>query len=174
MHKVNRRLEFLNSLLQEIDQPEVRVVTSAGSDLSHLAREVIIAKNTIATAEKSYDSAQVVVERLQNSLSVISANIESLEQTPAARALKAPVMVLFVPYTNTESMAEGERLFGCRFSIVVCRPIGRVGKVVKGETTAVHPLFGKPLRGQFVEAVFFNARSVTQELVHAGRSPLLF
>lgn len=174
LNKVNRRLEFLLSLRQEIDKPEVTVITSAGSDMAHLAREVIAAKTQIFSAGKRESSAEVKVAQLENSLSVISKNIAELEKTPAARAFDAPVMVLFVPYTNTDQVLEGEKLVGCRFTLVICSSVGTVGKAISGETTAVHPLFGKPLRGKFVEAEFFDARSVTQEIVHAKRAPLFF
>lgn len=174
LRRVDRRLEFLQSLLSEIDQPELRVITSAGSDLAHLAREVIEAKNRISTATKSRETVNKRITRLNNSDEVISANIASLESTPAARARFQPVMVLFVPYQNAASMEEGTELYNCLFSIVICSRVGQVGKPVEGETTAVHPLFSKPLRGNFVEAQFDNPDSVRKELMHAGRGPLWF
>lgn len=101
-------------------------------------------------------------------------NLASLRKTPAARALDQPVMVLFVPYTNTDRFTQDKPLFTCVGTIVVCRRVGTVGPEIKGETTAVHPLFGKPLRGTFVEANFDHAKSVTKELMHVGRAPLFF
>ena len=125
-------------------------------------------------AQKSMDSATARIKRLENSLELISANIASLEATPAARARTSPVMVLFVPYTNAENVRQGEPLFSCAFSIVVCSEVGQVGGQIDGETVSVHPLFGKPMRGTFIEAEFNDARSVTEELMHAGRKPLWF
>ncbi len=174
LQNVTRKLEFLRSLLDEIKQPEIRVVTSAGSDLAHLAREVIESKNLIAAAERTSKAAGQRVTRFNNSLEVISKNISSLEATPVARAIKAPVMVLFVPYTNTHNLAPGTTLHGCALSFFFCSRVGEVGAPVDGETTAVHPLFGKPMRGTFVEATFTDPKSVTEEIVHAGRAPLFF
>ncbi|MFD0916242.1 hypothetical protein ACFQ14_07480 [Pseudahrensia aquimaris] len=174
LNKVNRRLEFLLSLRQEIDKPEITVITSAGSDMAHLARDVILAKTQIFNAGKQEGSAKLRVAQLENSLGVITANLTSLEKTPAARALDAPVMVLFVPYTNTDQVLEGEKLVGCRFTLIVCSAVGTIGGPISGETTAVHPLFGKPLRGKFMEANFYDPRSVTQEIVHAKRAPMFF
>ncbi|MGI9355218.1 MAG: hypothetical protein ACR2PF_08700 [Rhizobiaceae bacterium] len=174
LQRTTRKLEFLESLLAEITQPEVRVITSAGSDLSYLARDAIEAKNRIALAARTEESLTKRLAKLENSHQVLSDNLNSLLETPAARALKAPVMVLFVPYTNADEVTTGEPLYSCALSIFACSKVGDVGKPVRGETTAVHPLFGKPMRGTFMEASFRNAKSVTAELVHAGRRPLLF
>ena len=174
LQRVARRLEFLRTLLEEIKQPEVRVITSAGSDLAHLAREVIEAKSLIAASAKAAEDAKRRQERMQNSLDVISAAIASLEKTPAARALQAPVRVLFVPYPNADAYTAGKPLEACLLYMFVCSTVGEVGAPVDGETTAVHPLFGKPLRGTFVEAEFRDARSATTEIVHANGAPLFF
>ncbi|MEL6966390.1 MAG: hypothetical protein AAGM04_03315 [Pseudomonadota bacterium] len=174
LRKVNRRLEFLRTLLEEIPKPEITVITSAGSDLAHLARDVIEAKTQISNAERRSKASKKQGDQLRDSYAVVSRNLTSLRKTPAARALDAPVMVLFVPYTNTERFTQGQALHSCAASIVWCRRVGEVGAEIKGETTAVHPLFGKPMRGTFVEATFDHAKSVTEELMHAGRAPLFF
>ena len=174
LQKVDRNVEFLRTLLEEIKQPEIRVITSAGSDLAHLAREVIEAKNQIALSNQAAAAAGKRVTRLENSLGVIVANLTSLEGTPIARAIEKPVMVLFRPYSNTENVNTGEPLYGCALSFFFCSKVGEVGATVDGETTSVHPLFGKPMRGTFVEATFFDPKSVTKEIVHAGGKPLLF
>jgi len=171
---VVRRLEFLRSLASEVDKPEVRVVTSAGSDLSHLAREVIEAKSRIASARKVVEASSIRTSRIENSLNLVTSNIDSLSKTPAARALIEPVAVLFVPYTNTNSFEEGMPIYGCSFSFFWCTKAGEIGKAVDGETASVHPLFGKPMRGKFVEAKFTNSSHVFKELIHAGGAPLLF
>lgn len=174
IHNVERRLEFLRSLLEEINQPEVRVITSAGTSLAHLATEVITSKTLIANSIVAHDAALKRTTRLENSLGVLTANIDSLEATPAARAMSEPVMVLFVPYSNTDNMETGTPLYSCALSIVICSRVGEVGPAIKGETTSIHPLFGKPMRGTFMEARFHDPRSVTKELMHAGSPPMRF
>ena len=167
-------LAFLNSLLVEIKKPEIHSVQAANSDLAPLARDVITNKTQIASAETALESARLRSDQLENSYDVISANLHSLQQTPAARALKAPVTVLFVPYDNADSVETGDPLYSCMLTIVFCSRVGEVGKVIDGETTAVHPLFSKPMRGIFVEADFDAAGLAETELVHAGSAPLLF
>ena len=167
-------LEFLRLLLKQSEQGEVDSVTSSGADLAHLARETIRIKTLLATADTQFEAAKLQSAGLENSYQVISSNIASLEATPAARALEEPVTVLFVPYDNVENVKAGESLHGCLFSIFLCSTVGEVGKAVDGETVSVHPLFGKPMRGIFVEAKFDDTKSGTEELVHAGSSPVWF
>ena len=174
LHRVEGRLIFLNSLLREVDQPNITIISSPSSELAHLAREAIQAKNTISKSKLAVEAAEKRLARLNNSLELISTNIASLEVTPMARAIHSPVTVLFVPYSNAENVFEGQTLYRCAVTIVWCSKVGEVGAKVDGETTGVHPLFGKPLRGTFVEARFSNPKFVTEDLIHAGRPPLGF
>lgn len=172
--RVDRRLEFLETLYSELGEPELRVVTSAGSDLAHLAQEAIEAKSRVAAAQRMAAAAEKTVARQENSLQVVTSTLDDMLASPLGRAIENPVTVLFVPYGNTERFEKGRRLYGCWFSIIVCSEVAVVGEPVQGETNAVHPLFGKPMRGTFVEADFSNPDYITEELIHAGRAPLLF
>lgn len=172
--QLEHSLRFLNSLVNQMEQPEILDTPAANSDVAQLARELIRAKTQIATATIALESARLRTERLENSHEVISANIQSLEVTPAARAIKAPVTVLFVPYNNVSSVEEGDPLYSCVFSIFLCSQVGSVGESIDGESASVHPLFGKPMRGVFVEARFEDPQSASAEMVHAGSAPLWF
>ncbi len=172
--RVEGRLVFLNSLLREVDQPNILVISSPSSELAYLAREAIQAKNMIAKSKLEVEAAEKRLARLNNSLELISTNIASLEATPMARAIKTPVTVLFVPYANAENVYEGQPLYRCAVTIVWCSKVGEVGAKVDGETAGVHPLYGKPLRGTFVEAKFSNPKFAKEDLIHAGRPPLGF
>lgn len=189
--RVLRRREFLQSLQDSFGQDNTNLVVSAGSDLVHFAQDLIRTRNRIRSAEREFALARAQRAKLQDSRRVVDANLEALRATPAARALDGPVSVLFVPYTNAEAFAaanEPRTLYTCAFKILWCRASGVTGQPIEGETTTVHPLFGKPLRGTYVEAVFHDRGTrrsgafradgtggdVTKELVHANRAPLLF
>lgn len=172
--RLDASLTFLSSLLVQIDRPEFTSVPTASSNFAHLARDVIAAKTLIASAETTLASAKLRTGQLENSFKVISQNLASLEKSPAARALKAPVTVLFVPYDNVDSVRRGDPLLSCALTIFFCSQVGSIGPEINGETTAVHPLFGKPMRGVFVEAEFNEAGASNSELVHAGSAPLWF
>ncbi|MEL6752294.1 MAG: hypothetical protein AAFO70_09455, partial [Pseudomonadota bacterium] len=174
LRQVDRRIEFLTSLAAQLDQPEVRVITSAGVDLAHLATDAILAKSSLASALEGTASATERRNQIVDSKAVLDTNIANLEETPAARARFAPVVVLFAPYGNEAVTRKGEVIYSCAFQILWCREVGTVGVSVAGETTVVHPLFGKPLRGKFMEALLPDHADVTKELVHVGRKPLFF
>ncbi len=172
--RINHRLLFLKSLKAEMGEPEIRTIVSAGSDFVQLARQVIEAKATIAEATKARETAEAEARHLNDSLTVVSSNIASLVTTPVGRAISEPVTVLFVPYANASNYSEGSNLYGCYTTIFGCSSIGTTGSVIEGETSAVHPLFGKPLRGIFVEANITRPEDTREELVHVGRPPLFF
>lgn len=178
--KVQRRVEFLRGLVATFGEERPQIVVSAGSDLVHFAHDLIRSRNRIDAAQKEVALARKRLVKVEQSLGVVEENLASLRATPAARALHGPVAVLFVPYTNGEAHEPGTALYACAFQILWCREAGRVGPSIGGETTVVHPLFGKPVRGTFAEALFSDGaraagdstKFVTKELIHAGRAPL--
>ncbi len=167
-------LKFLNALQLEIDRPELKHVLPTNAEFANLARQIIETKAQTAAARTALASAGLRSAQLEHSFEVISKNLHSLEKTPAARAMIAPVTVLFVPYDNADSVQAGDPLYGCALNIFFCSRVGTVGKAIDGETASVHPLFSKPMRGSFVEAKFEDAKSGKVEIVHSGSAPLWF
>ena len=165
---------FLRSLKAELQKPEMSDFKATESEYSNLAAKVVDAKNGIATTARDLSVAEKKIQKLSNSLGVFKTSVASLEKTPAARALKHPVQVLFVPYINEAAISRGTELYTCRFGIVWCTRVGTVGEPIDGETVVPHPLFAKPLRGTFYEAEFTSEHAVTEDLIHAGRPPLFF
>lgn len=172
--RINVRVEFLKSLREQIDLPEIRVLAAASSELVYLARDAISDQNIIAQAEKIIANRSVEADHLRDSRDVVARNIASVLATPVGRALSAPVTVVFVPYENASNYRENTPLYRCAMLVAFCRQVGVTGAFIPGETNAVHPLFGKPLRGTFVEAVLKDKNDAKEELLHAGRPPLFF
>ena len=81
--------------------------------------------------------------------------------------------VVFVPYENAGSYQKNQSLYRCALLVVLCSRVGMTGDAIPGESNAVHPLFGKPLRGTFVEVILDDKNDAKEEILHAGR-PLLF
>lgn len=172
--RINTRVEFLKSLRAQIDLPEIRVLSAASSDLVYLAREAIADQNVIAEAEQVIANRTTEAVHLRDSLDVVQGGITSLLSTPVGRAITTPVTVVFVPYENSGNHQKNTPLYRCALMVVLCSRVGVTGDAIPGETNAVHPLFGKPLRGVFVEAVLGNKNDAKEEVLHAGRPPLFF
>jgi hypothetical protein len=172
--RIDTRVEFLNSLRAQIDQAEIRTLSAGGADLVYLAREVIADHNMVSQADKIIANKSAEAAHLQNSLDVVTSNVNSLLATPVGRAITTPVTVVFVPYENSDNYPGNEPLFRCTMMIAFCSQVGVTGEAIPGETNAVHPLFGKQLRGVFVEAILEDNNDAKEELLHAGRPPLFF
>lgn len=172
--RISTRVEFLKSLRAQIDEPEIRILTAASSDLVYLARDAIADQNVVAEADEIIGNRLVEVKHLRDSLDVVQKNIATLLATPVGRAISAPVTVVFVPYENAAQYYEHAPLYRCALMVVFCTKVGETGETIPGESNSVHPLFGKPLRGVFVEAVLADKDDAKEEILHAGRPPLFF
>lgn len=167
-------LAFLNGLKEESHRQEMTAAANTESDFAALARQLIDMKTQLVTAQQDVALSKGTQSRLSNSLGLIEESLQTLRQHPAARALQQPVTVLFAPYSNVPVVKPGAPLFACRFSLVWCRQVGEVTASVEGETTSEHPLFNRQMRGVFLEARFTETQAAREELIHAGRPPLLF
>ena len=172
--RISTRVEFLKSLRAQIDEPEIRILTAASSDLVYLARDAIADQNVVAEADEIIGNRLVEVKHLRDSLDVVQKNIATLLATPVGRAISAPVTVVFVPYENAAQYYEHAPLYRCALMVVFCTKVGETGETIPGESNSVHPLFGKPLRGVFVEAVLADKDDAKEEILHADRPPLFF
>ncbi len=139
-----------------------------------IANQVIEVQQVRAAGKADINEFEVTEKTLHNSLSVLENSITELEKTPMIRALEEPVNVLFVPYDNLDAYEQGERLYTCAIAIIWCSNVGTVGAPIGGEIVTTHPFFGKPIRGQFVEANLTEKSAAQKEIIHVGRPPLFF
>lgn len=139
-----------------------------------IANQVIEVQQMRAAANADIEEFKAAEATLKDSYSVLGNSINELEKTPMIRALKGPVNVLFVPYDNLDAYTKGEHLYTCAIAIIWCSEVGTVGAPIGGEIVTTHPFFGKPIRGQFVEANLTEKSAAQKEIIHVGRPPLFF
>ncbi len=82
--------------------------------------------------------------------------------------------MVFVPYANLDNFSLARRSTACLFTVILCQQAGFVGDAQPGEFNSVHPFFGKPIRGVFVEAKLTKPVAATREIVHGTRAPFFF
>lgn len=174
VRKIGQSLTMLESLRFQIQQPEIKMIKAANAEFVPLANQVITVKTSLKNAKSELASHTERLALLQDNAKIIQQNIQTLSETPLARAAKKPVVVLFTPYENGAKFKSGRPLYSCRFGVVWCVQVGKTGRNIEGEVTSVHPFFGKNIRGSFVEAFLTDKEAAKKEVLHVGRPPLFF
>lgn len=169
------QLSMLHSLKAQLQQSgPITDITAASSDLLLLTKQSLDARADFDTARNDLEVATKTRKTLLNSEAVIEQQITTIESSSLGRAITSRITVMFVPYGNEAQFQPGNDLYSCRFTFVVCSKVGTVGQILPGEIASVHPFFGKPIRGFFVEAILSNANAATREIIHVGNPPLYF
>ncbi|MEO0329129.1 MAG: hypothetical protein AAF217_11105 [Pseudomonadota bacterium] len=166
---------YLTQLRAQLDGAAAGTIIATGkAEFIPIANQVMEVQQIRSAANANLSEATTAKVTLQNSISVLNNSIEELEKTPMIRALEKPVNVLFVPYDNANAYEAGKPLYTCTLAIFWCSKVGTVGESLGGEITTTHPFFGKPMRGQFVEANLTEKSAALKEIIHVGRPPLFF
>jgi hypothetical protein len=166
---------MLHSLKAQLEQTgPVSSITAASADLLLLTKQSLDARAVFDNAKAQYEVSARTRETLLNSKAVLQKQIITFESSTLGRAFANRVDVLFVPYSNANQFKPGMDLFSCKFTFVYCWKAGTIGQVLPGEINSVHPFFGKPIRGFFVEAKLDDTLAATREIIHAQRPPLFF
>ena len=172
--KIVSSLKMLHSLRDHVSAPLGHVVAPGGSDLIPLAAQLVEAKAAVANAKTKLAEIETRRKIINDSWKIAEESIIRLQETPLGRAIESPVVVLFVPYANASQFRKGRPIRACLLSIVLCGKVGVVGKPVSGEVRAIHPFFGKPVRGYFVNVRLEEPEAAKRDLLHVGMAPLLF
>jgi hypothetical protein len=149
-------------------------VTATASDLLLLtkqASDAIAAKESARSKIQSVEASRATLLRSQK---VLTDQIATLEHSALARALQKRIDVVFVPYGNDKKFRPGTSLYSCMFTVIICSKVGEVGQPLPGEISSVHPFFGKPIRGSFVEVKLTAPDAAMREIIHGSHKPLLF
>jgi hypothetical protein len=149
-------------------------IEAASSDLILLTKQAVDARSAFEQSKAQMNSAMARKALLVNSKKLLEGRIAELQGSALGRAISSRIDVIFVPYGNERNFTEGRPLYTCALTIFYCHRAGSVGVSVPGESNAVHPFFGKPIRGYFVEAILDDKNAASQEIIHAGRPPFFF
>jgi hypothetical protein len=169
------QIAMLYSLREQLRQEgPMSSITASSSDLLLLTKQALDARAAYDTARAQVAVSSKTTSALLNSRAVMQAQIANFQNSTFGRAIDQRVDVVFVPYSNATRYQEGAALYTCRFTMVYCWKAGTIGKILPGEINSVHPFFGKPIRGYFIEALLTDPLAATREIIHAQRPPLFF
>jgi hypothetical protein len=175
MEEFESSKEMLESLqLALVQDKGLRDITATSSDLMLLTKQASEALSARNLAKSKLLSVASSVDVLTKSRRVLEQQLATLESSALARALKNRIDVVFVPYGNEGRFQAGAPVYSCAFTILSCRAVGTVGNALAGEINSVHPFFGKPIRGSFVELKLTEQSAAMREIIHGTRKPLFF
>jgi hypothetical protein len=167
-------IKMLKALEKQLSGGAMESIQAASSDLILMTKQAVDARSQLEQTQAQLESAKSRQTLLANSKDLLDTKIAELKHSALGRAMSSRVDVIFIPYGNERNFAEGTALYTCKFTIVFCHRAGTVGANVPGESTAVHPFFGKPIRGYFVEAILTDKNAASEEIIHAERPPFFF
>ena len=167
-------IEMLKLLAAQLKGGEMQDIAAASSDLILLTKQAVDARSAYDLSKTQAQSAKARMELLGNNKNLLESRIAELQSSALGRAIGSRIDVIFVPYGNEKNFQMGTALYTCSLTIIFCHHAGLVGVNVPGESNAVHPFFGKPIRGYFVEALLDDENAASQEIIHAERPPFFF
>jgi hypothetical protein len=172
--RLSARESYLEALAGQPAGSTFRTLPASSTDLIVLDREVSDARTALAQASQTVASKQAEAGRIRSELAAVQGELGKLSSTLAARAWDKPVTAVFVPDANLSSYSSGMPLFSCKLIALLCTRTGKTGATLAEGVVKTHPLFGSPVSGAYVEAVFANEADAHGALVHAGAKPALF
>jgi hypothetical protein len=167
-------IEMLRALKSNLEGKVSDDPAAAPPDLLLLAKQAMDARTAIQSSKAKLSSIDETIAVLANSRKVLARQIADIKNSPPGRAIEKRIDVVFVPYTNLANYAPGTKLYSCAFTVILCAPAGEVGATLPGESSYVHPFFGKPIRGVFAEIKLSNPGAAAREIIHAKHKPLFF
>jgi hypothetical protein len=167
-------IAMLNGLSDRLKGKNTGTISAASQEYLQLAKQAFDSRGAYDSAVAELRIAKSKLQVLSSSRGIIEKHTSELEAAPPARAITQRVDVLFVPYGNETNIYEGAPVYSCAFTVFWCSKAGLVGPRVPGESAGVHPFFGKPIRGFFVEVNLTDPHAATREIMHAGRPPFFF
>ena len=124
---------------------------------------------TLSVAEKQLQEDNRQVDRLHDAIQIAKESPYYLNANGDKRLYFA-----FVPYDNQANATVGAPIYDCYLNMVLCRKVGTVKQIFRGEQMINHPIFKTQVRGLTILMNLSHPESAKSETVFLGRKPLLF
>lgn len=128
----------------------------------------------VVEAEAEIHIGSITVESLSKTIADGERILAVAKTSPYFKALREPVNVLFIPYTNLVGVKVSDPIYDCYLQVLICRKVGNINTIYKAEEYARHPLFKTDLKGQFANITFTDPSATESSVVFIGGKPLLF
>lgn len=147
------------------------IVSGKGAN-GALSYEVLKIKREYQASQLEMAKAKADRDVLKTSLARQDQQIADIKNGAYLRAVENGATVALVPYANLDGVGPGTKLYGCRLGFLVCREVGEVREVLRGEVTFKHPRRDAMLRGQMVELKLDDQTAAQDDVLFLGDKPL--
>jgi hypothetical protein len=170
--EIQGRVAALSRIVDSLDS----AVRAGGSATSY---EILKIRadfdRSVAAAAKASDELEATsksVAMIDETIQAEERIIETMKRSAYHGITSGRAVFAFVPYDNAGSAKEGAPVYACRFGIMWCRKVGRLGKGAEGEVVQKHPLLHQDLRGLFVRMEIDDPVAAENAVLHVARRPL--
>jgi hypothetical protein len=139
-----------------------------------MEQELSHSKIEAARARDQTGSLRQSIQAIDESIETYDRMLRQIRESPYLKAVERNLNVAFMPYENASNMAKGTDLFACRFGLIGCHLVGKLGEPLDGEVSTKHPLHNQILRGVMVELDLVDPAGARPQVLFAHRPPLLF
>ncbi|MSP17066.1 MAG: hypothetical protein EXR73_10730 [Myxococcales bacterium] len=167
------RLERVRSAADRFD---AAIAAEPGATMSAYEKLMLGRERELALAERA--SASDRRTALERELATLDANLVRYDRlvaqskdSPFIRAVEQRLIVAFVPYENLPNASPGVAIYGCRWGLIGCSHVGRVGARVDGEVQDSHPHDKGLRRGHFVEIRLDESWAAEENALFVGGRP---
>jgi hypothetical protein len=150
----------------------LEAIVSGKSGAGTLSYDVLRIKREYDASRLELAKARADRDVLRASLVRQNQTIDDVKQGAYLRALDDHASVALVPYANLEGVEPGAPVYACRLGFVVCRNVGSVLEVLRGEISFKHPRRDAMVRGQMVELRLDDAAAAQGDVLFVGGRPL--
>ncbi len=136
---------------------------------AELRSEVAQLDIAINVAEKQLHEESRQIDRLREA--IVTAKLSPYYLNAAGGQT---LYFAFVPYDDQAYAQVGSAIYDCYLNMIVCRKVGTVKQIFRGEEQAIHPIFKTQIRGFLIEMNLDHPESAKSKTVFLGRKPVLF
>lgn len=150
----------------------LEAIVNGKSGRGALSYEVLKIKREYTASQLELAKAKADRDVLKTSLARQDQQIADIKSGAYLRAVENNATVALVPYANLDGVGPGTPLQACRLGFLVCREVGQVREVLRGEVTFKHPRRDAMVRGQMVELQLDDPSVAQDDVLFVGGKPL--
>jgi hypothetical protein len=140
--------------------------------VDELAKEAEL-KSNIIQLQMQIRTGEEQLQTDKTQIAELNAAVATAKQSPYYLATKKDTQFAFVPYDNLAKAVEGQPVYACWASMVICHRVGTVAHTFDAsEETLFNPVFKIPERGSIIQLELTEPTAAKNKVLFLGGKPL--